>query len=280
MWQEQTNMEENKNLKKKLEFIESFVYFHGIVNREDVTNKFNISPASATNLLSEYIQKAPKNLNYNVRLKCYEISKSFKPIFGTRVFFERIPIYTIPSLHDPIDDDEIKKIATISRAIQRIKVLQITYSSASSGVSKKQIIPVAFANTKLRLHLRAYDRKKKRYADFVCRRISEVNLIESDTILEYEHPKNDQQWHSFVDLVIKSHPYNMITDRTIDIKQVRNVKMRSAMAGYFLQLWNVDCSANAELRGRQYQYILKNVKQVSKLADLSLAPGYKYESNK
>ena len=270
-------MTKNKNLQERLQFIEFLVYFHGTVNREDVVNKFNISPVSATNLLSEYIRKTPENLNYNVRLKCYEMSKSFKPIFDTRLLFERIPMYTIPSLHDPLDNDEIKKIAAISRAIQRVKVLQITYSSVSSGTSKKRIIPIAFANNLLRLHLRAYDRQKKQYADFVFRRILTVNLIESDTVLEHELPRKDQQWNSFVNLEIKSHPYNMITDRTVNIKKVRNVRVRSAMAGYFLQLWNVDCSTNAELRGRQYQYILKNVKQVSKLTDLSLAPGYECE---
>ena len=272
-------MTKNENLQERLKFIEFLVYFYGTINREDVVNKFNISPVSATNVLSEYIRKAPENLNYNVRLKCYEMSKSFKPIFNIRILSELIPMYTIPSLHDPLDNDDLKKIATISRAIQRIKVLQITYSSMSrsSGKSKKHIIPVAFANNLLQLHLRAYDRQKKRYVDFVFRRILTVNLIENDTVFEHEHPQKDQQWYSFVNLEIKSHPYNMITDRTVNIKKIRNVKVRSAMVGYFLQLWNVDCSPNAELRGRRYQYILKNIKQVSKLADLSLAPGYKYE---
>ena len=267
-------MTKNKNLQERLKFIEFLVYFHGTVNREDIVNKFNISPVSATNLLSEYILKAPENLNYNIRLKCYEMSKSFKPIFNTRVLFERIPMYTIPSLHDPLNEDEKQKIATISRAIQRTKVLQVTYSSISSGKSKKHIIPVAFASNLLRLHLRAYDRQKKRYADFVFRRILTVNLIESDTVFPHEHPREDKQWHSFVNLEIKAHPYNIITDRTIDIKKVQNIKVRVAMVGYFLQLWNVDCSVDTVLRGRQYQYILKNVKQVSKLTDLSLAPGY------
>ncbi len=267
-------MNQNKNITKKLKFIESLVYFYGIINREDIMNKFGVSPASATNILSKYNQIAPKNLDYNIHLKSYEMSKTFNPIFNMQMFLERIPVYTIPTFNKQIDIDEIDRIAIISRAIHRVHSLKIIYSSMSSGTSDRQIVPVAFANTQLRWHLRAYDRKRKQFADFVFRRILKVKPIKKDIIQEHEHPNNDKQWHLFIDLKIKKHPHNVKNSNIIN-SNTHNIKIRSAMAGYLLQLWNVDCSANARLRGSQYQYALENVKKVSQSADLKLAPGYK-----
>lgn len=267
-------MKQNKN-RKKLKFIESILYFYGFIKREDIINKFKGSSASITNILSQYIKVAPQNLNYNIHLKRYEISDCFKPIFDIRMLFDRIPVSTIPSLYGPITNTEIEKIAIISRAVQNTQSLEITYASLSNNeVFKRQIVPVAFANTHLRWHLRAYDRKRKHFADFVFRRILKVKPIKKDIIQEHEHPTKDKQWYSFIDLKIKKHPHNIKNSHIIHSK-IHNIKIRAALAGYFLQLWNVDCSKNAKLRGPQYQYVLKNIQKVSKLADLKLAPGYK-----
>lgn len=260
---------------ERLEFVELLAYFNGTVSRDEIMNRFGISAASATNILSKYSQMAPENLSYNVRLKRYEIGKSFKPVFNVRVLMERIPVYTMPQLHKPADNDVIERIALISRAIQRTQSLTITYASASSGRSSRQIVPVAFADNRLRWHLRAYDRKREKYIDFVFRRILEVNPTEGDTIQEHEHPNNDKQWHSFIDLRIKAHPHNLADVQSFTMgTDIPSVRIRAAMAGYFLQLWNIDCSLDANLRGKEYQYALANVAEVAKVADLGLAPGY------
>ena len=59
---------------------------------------------------------------------------------------------------------------------------------------------------------------------------------------------------------------------------IHSVRIRAAMAGYFLQLWNVDCSLDVSLEGKEYQYVLANVAEVAKVADLGLAPGYNGET--
>ena len=260
---------------EKLQFVEHLVYFHGAVNREDIINRFGVSKASATNILSVYNQMAPGNLSYNIHLKCYEISESFRPVFNVRILIERIPVYTMPKLHKSGDDGAIEKIALISRAIQRTQSLTITYSSAASGISTRQIIPVAFADNLLRWHLRAYDRKREKYVDFVFGRIQEVHPIEGDSIGAHEHPKSDTQWHSLIELKIKAHPHNLVDTRSFDMgNKIHGVRIRAAMAGYFLKLWNVDCSRDASLRGKEYQYVLANMMEVSEVADLELAPGY------
>lgn len=259
---------------ERLKFVERLVYFDGAISREDIMNRFDISAASATSILSAYSQRAPENMSYNVRLKRYEIGKLFKPVFGVRMLTERIPVYTMPKLHKPADDNAIDMLALISRAVQQTLSLTITYSSAS-GKSNRQVVPVAFADNLLRWHLRAYDRKRQRYADFVFRRILGAKIVKGDTIQDHEHPDNDTQWHSFVNLKIKAHPHNRTDAHSFDMSDnTHKIKIRAAMAGYFLQLWNVDCSPNADLRGCQFQYILTNIPEAAEIANLNLAPGY------
>ena len=254
-----------ENQIEKLQFIEIMLYFYGIVSRDNIMKKFNLSSASATNILSKYNQIAPKNLVYNIKLKSYEISQNFKPTFEMQIFLEHIPLYTIPTLNQEIDPNEIDRVAIISRAIQRIHSLKITYTSISSGTSIREIVPVAFANNRIRWHLRAYDRKRESFLDFVFKKISKVEQIENDTVKEYEHPNRDNEWHSFVELKIKSRMHGL-KDVTISV--------RKAMVGYFLKFWNIDCSPEANLERTKYQYCLENLKEVSQKANLKLAPGY------
>ena len=46
------------------------------------------------------------------------------------------------------------------------------------------------------------------------------------------------------------------------------------MAGYLLRRWNVDCTADAELVGAEYQLWLKNRKALFGAENLTIAPGY------
>ncbi len=261
---------------ERLRFVELLLYFGGSVNRDDLINRFGISKATASNLLSAYGQLAPNNLTYNVRQKRYEIAPTFKAVFSGRMPTDRVPVYTIPKLHEPISDKEIEKLALISRAIQAGRSLSVDYTSASSGRTKREVVPVAFGDNLLRWHLRAFDRNRQRFSDFVLQRISNVVELYEDSIQPYEHPNSDTQWHAIVELKLRVHAEN-VDDAFSFAREggVDSVKLRAAMAGYFLQLWNVDCSENAKLRGKQYQYLLENLAEVSEIADLTLAPGYR-----
>ena len=260
---------------ERLRFIELLLYFNGSVNRDDLINRFGISKASASNLLSAYSQSAPNNLTYNVRLKRYEIARSFKAVFNGRMPTDRIPVYTLPKLYEPIDDEAVDNVAVISRAIQATNSLSIQYSSASSGRSKREIVPVAFGDNLLRWHLRAFDRKRQKFSDFVLHRIHAVSELSGDLIQPHEHPNGDTQWHSFVELKLRFHPDNLEDAASFATEgDALSVRLRAAMAGYFLQLWNVDCSIDGQLRGKQYHYLLTNLAEISGIADLTLAPGY------
>ena len=55
---------------------------------------------------------------------------------------------------------------------------------------------------------------------------------------------------------------------------ILNLNIRAALAGYLLRRWNVDCTADAELVGGEYQLWLKNRQTLFGAENLTIAPGY------
>ncbi len=265
---------------ERLKFIERVVYVQGFINREDIQRQFGISEAASTNDFSLYSDLAADNITYNVRRKCYEIGKQFRHLFAPRVLPERMPVYTIPRLHQFEEGENLDSISTISIAIQNVKPLQIEYNSASGGRSSRQIVPVAFADNLLRWHLRAYDRKREKFTDFVVHRIESAKILYRDEVAKHEHPNSDEEWHNFVTLKVKTHPHNLADKKSFEMgEQIREIPIRAAMAGYFLQTWNIDCTRDASLRGKQFQFVLSNVREIVEHASLTLAPGYSDDTN-
>jgi hypothetical protein len=52
------------------------------------------------------------------------------------------------------------------------------------------------------------------------------------------------------------------------------VTLRAAVAGYMLRQWQVDCSPDARLRGREFRLRLADCAQLRGVSNAVLAPGY------
>jgi len=52
------------------------------------------------------------------------------------------------------------------------------------------------------------------------------------------------------------------------------ITVRSALAGYILRRWNVDCSGDHHLKGNEFHLWLENSEEVADKASLTIAPGY------
>ena len=272
---DESNSSISQQQEDRLKFIERLVYVQGYINREDLRLEFGVSLAAATNDLSLYNKLASGNLQYNVRKKCYEKSQTFHHRYDPGLLYSRLPVYTMPKLHPFPTEDSLDTISKISIAIQRVKPLKIVYTSASSATASRIVVPIALADNQLRWHLRAYDRRRKKFSDFVVHRIHSVKILENEQIAECEQPEKDNQWHTFVKLKITVHPHNLIHRDLFEMgSETRVIKIRAAMTGYFLQIWNIDCSKHASLFGKQYQFRLKNIRSVSERVDMTLAPGY------
>lgn len=283
------------NQLERLKFIDFYLYFTAQIRRNNLIDKFGVSEAAATRDLSLYKELAPKNIIYDMNYKAYRISEHYKRVFLQDLqekdlllelvhgfgagnisseFKSLIPCELPTRLYTP----QIDIFAAVSRALANKKPMKISYFSQSSGSTEREIAPFSFAGNGLRWHVRAFDRRKDEFRDFVINRITAPEVLYDGKIEEHEREDKDVCWSTFVNLEIIPHPKLKHT-KHIEIEyQMKNSasihNVRASMAAYFLRLWNVDCSGNSKDNPNEHQLYLKNLCEVEKLADLKIAPGY------
>ncbi len=284
----------NSAQRKRLAHIDFRVNYLGSIGRSDLTDRYGIKEAAATRDIAEYRKLAPDNLSYDGVSKKYVRAEGFKPAFDftsnqvltalfqglgedfVGVHKQFIPCESPAQLQKP----SIEVISEISRAIHQKRVLKIDYRSVKSGSSKREIIPFTLINNGLRWHVRAYDRKRSIFGDFVLTRIGNPKIVEGE-IAEHEKKDNDFQWNRIVELELTAHP-RLPYPETIEYDYgmedgVLKVNARAAIAGYLLRLWNVDCSKDNSLENDEIQLALKNPAALYGVGNNFLAPGYKPE---
>jgi len=53
------------------------------------------------------------------------------------------------------------------------------------------------------------------------------------------------------------------------------IQVRAAVAGYVLRHWNIDCSVDHALKGREFHLWLENTPTLYGVENLAIAPGHK-----
>lgn len=281
----------NQSQRERLFHIDFKLYFLGSVNRTDLVSRFGIKEAAASRDLSLYKELAPKNIEYDTKAKTYIQREGFTPLFeytGSQTLAALLhgfaddfvgsqkPIVTCEA-PTQLNFPNIATLACITRAIHNSQVLKVQYRSLSSGLTEREIVPFALVDNGLRWHVRAYDRARGRFGDFVINRIDIPQPIVSD-IPDEQTKSADNQWNRIVDLQIVPHPkllhpesiafeYGMLNG-TLD------VQLRAAVAGYVLRNWNVDCSREHTLEGPEFQLWLKNTPALYGVDNLAIAPGF------
>jgi len=278
--------------KERLSHIDFRLYFLGSIRRSDLVNRFGIKEAAATRDIAQYKDLASQNLNYDTKGKLYTIAKSFKPLFEYQA--DRV----LSALSLGFGDDDVSNhkpfincetpyqlnrpdlgiLAGLTRAIYNKLSVSIQYRSLTSGFTKREIIPFTLVDTGLRWHVRAYDRRRNRFTDFVITRITKPKLLNDQFIDEHEKQESDIQWNRIVELKLVARP-QLDHKETIEadygmIDGVLEVNVRAAVAGYLLRRWNVDCTAEASLEGDEYHLWLKNRQALYGVDNLVLAPGF------
>lgn len=280
--------------KERLSHIDFRVYFLGEVGRGDLVSRFGIGEAAATRDITLYKALAPKNLEYDTKARSYVISESFKPFFEystpqalaalSHGFGEdfigshkpMIPSETPSELNRPL----LPVLAVLTRAIHHKRVVRIQYRSIESGLSTHEIVPFVLVDNGLRWHVRAYDRNREAFIDFVITRIADPMIIDSEP-QEHETREADIQWNRIVEMELVAHP-KLPHPETIEIDYAMNdgvlkVNVRAAVAGYVLRRWNVDCTEDHSLKGAEYHLWLWNRQALYGVQNLVLAPGYMTE---
>ena len=286
--------------RERLLYIDFRVNFLGTIRRNNLEQRFGIKAAASTRDITQYRDIAINNLEYDTKAKVYTRSNQFKPLFEHSIDYA-LSVLCHGFGGDPatsstgllsacvqpmaLNKPSLEVLSVLSRAIHLKKVIKTTYTSTSSGKKKREIIPFSLINTGHRWHVRAYDRRRDRFSDFVLTRFSRPEIIES-IIQPHEKLESDIQWNRIVEMEIVPHPHlkykeSVELDYSISKGGFLDVGIRAALSGYFLRYWNIDCTEDNSLRskdekeGREYQLWLNNPQQaLYKVKNALLAPGF------
>ena len=283
-------------LQERLAYIEFRLLFLGCVNRADLVRRFGLKESAASRDLALYKQLAGDNIAYDTVDRTYRTGKQLKPVFNYQAqqvltalaegfgndFVSSCGSMLPVELPSRLNTPSVAVLAPISRALFNGRSLNVTYRSLSSGRTERPLIPLTLVDNGLRWHLRAYDLHRERYSDFVLNRIEQVE--ESDIKVDQAHlSQQDSAWQQLLELILVPHPALTHPDTiAFEYGMADNhlrLSVRSALAGYLLRRWNVDCTADHRLHGPEYQLWLKNSAALRAvgtggLTSLALAPGF------
>ena len=282
----------SQSQRERLAHIDFRLFFLGSVGRSDLVKRFGIKEAAATRDIALYRENAADNIEYDTKGKLYVVARGFSPLFKYQ------PDRVLSALSSGLGDDRVDGskpfincetpsqlskpnldvLATLTKAIYNKQPVKIEYRSISSGLTTREVVPFSLVDNGLRWHIRAFDRRRSRFTDFVITRITNPVLLPESEVLDEEQQAGDIQWNRIVELKIVAHPL-LDHKETIEIDYgmsdgILDINVRAAVAGYLLRRWNVDCTAKGELDGAEYHLWLKNRQALYGVDNLVIAPGF------
>lgn len=276
----------------RLAFVELRLRFVGEIRRQDLVTRFGIQAAAATRDIAQYKELAPGNMEYDTKGKVYVRAAWFRPLFdfpaeriltwlsqgygdGEPIRWKGVVAQEGTSLPGKMDLD---LLSVLTRAIHQGAAVEVAYRALSSGLTTREIVPFALADSGLRWHVRAFDRRSGEFRDFMLGRLDAARILPGP-VADHEKPDQDIQWNRITELELVPHPANVQHPDTIEVEYgmdggVLKVRTRAAMAGYLLRRWNVDCTEDHSLKGGEHHLWLRNRQALYGVTNLVLAPGY------
>lgn len=282
--------------RERLAFLELRAFFTGELRRADLEARFGIKPAAASRDLGLYRELAPANLDYDAASRCYRPAAAFKPVF--EFSHERVLSWLLEGFGDGLDlglkqaapcegpghlvKPDLAVLGAITRSLCAKKALRITYLSLSSGSKRREIVPVALADNGFRWHVRAYDRDRQRFSDFVLTRIAKASELD-EPVADHEVLGADEQWARIVDMELVPHPgiaWPKAVEADYGMRDgVLKIKTRAALAGYVLRRWSIDSTPDHRLNSASHHLWLRNSQTLYGVESAVMAPGFIVSSN-
>lgn len=276
--------------RERLAFIDFSLQYFGHIARSDLIQRFKTGLAASTRDFSTYKALATENLELRHQTKSYHRLPGFVPLFKhdpeviltslSRGFGNGISHGVQPSeqCFDAVrlihPDPSI--IAALMRAIHNKQPVKCGYVSLSSGESHREIVPHGIVNNGHRWHVRAYDRKRQGFRDFVCTRFTSIELLNKE-FNTHEGHRFDEYWNKEIELVLIPHPsltQPQAVEMDYDMQDGKLVlQVRAALAAYLLRQWQVDCSDGHRITGQGCQLALSNTEVLADMENPGLAPG-------
>ena len=274
--------------RERLAFLELRAFFTGELSRSDIVTRFGVKPAAASRDLRIYRLMAPANLDYDSVGRRYRPTALFSPIF--KFHCERVLAWLLQGFGDGLElglrpatpcegpgqlvRPDMTILGVITRAMCAKRRVRISYLSMSSGHKWREIVPVALADNGLRWHVRAFDRERQRFADFVLTRIVKAQELDGEAD-ETELLGADEQWARIVDMELVPHP-GVKWPKAVEADYamsggVLRMKTRGALAGYILRRWSIDATPDHSLDPASHHLWLRNTPTLNGVQSVTLA---------
>jgi WYL domain len=260
-------------------FIEQRLYWEGAISRSDLTRRFGISAPQASDDMSNYMDLAPGNVEFDRGRKMFVATGSFEPRFvipNARHYLTQllmladeaidsndswlgaIPAHAaMPRVRRRLDSQTLRPIV---KAMHQRRAIEIRYQSMTAPEpSLRWIAPHSLVYDGARWHARSWCYNRSVFNDFVLARILSIGGTRPsgiDALL-------DREWQEFFTMKLAPHPdlsehqrqaiemdYGM-TDGVIPIP------MRLCMTQYFERHYGLDLPPDS-LPAWRRQVILQN----------------------
>ncbi|PZP63141.1 MAG: WYL domain-containing protein [Pseudoxanthomonas spadix] len=270
---------------RRLDFIDTRLYWEGRLNRTALTEFFGISVPQASLDLAEYQSRAPGNAIYDRNEKAYVALPDFKPAFidGTSgrylaelyaltssvlrpdaSFLSAVPTSDI--VRHPTRQVSTALLRTVLRAIRNNSALEILYQTMTRPEPDRRIVsPHALAYDGYRWHIRAFCHTRRAFRDFVFARI-----IEHDGPLEWPAVQDeDIEWNTVLTVMLGPHPdLNQARRRVVEldygmIEGKLEIKTRQSLAYYLLKRLGLDRPVS-ETAGHEQHVTLLNGEELAR----------------
>ena len=253
--------------RQRLQFIESVVYWEGMIGRPRVASVFGVSDNHITRDFALYRKAFPDNLDYDVSARTYRLGKHFKPRIGSgspeeylallRTYVETRSAAVLPSIgegvdamclpvpHAPVDSHVLREI---TRALRQCYGVKIRYQSLTSPeATSRTIWPHALVFAGVRWHVRAYDSKRQKFVDFVLHRV-----LAAAPVMDRcpEQLEADTEWREVVTIDIAPAAKLNVEQQAVIAKEygmaqiqrqwIWRVQIRRCLAAYFLRWVRLD----------------------------------------
>ncbi len=276
--------------RQRLQYIETMVWYAGVVTRSDVARAFGLSDPAATKDLKLYSDLAPGNLVYNHSVFGFVPGEGFSAVFADLAPAAALPviaanlavangpygntlIYGLPAAALPLPArlPGPHTLAQITRAIHGRRKLRVSYRSLSvrENQNPRVIEPHTLVNTGLRWHVRAYNEASCDFRDFVLSRVAEAECLDAPAESGEQY---DDDWVEWVSLQLAPHSgldaprrESLLLDYGAS-GEVIEVNVRRALLGYVLQRLGVDTTPEHGLNPNAYQLMLLNRDEIEPFA--------------
>lgn len=273
------------NVERRLQFIESRLYWEGRVRRGDLVDNFGISVPQASADLAKYQEMAPGNTVYDPKAKSYVVGAAFQPRLGAPSAHDYLSQlrYLADGLISPDESwlglaPDMAAVPTLARrvepealravlgAIRDRKAIHVQYQSLSrEEPTWRWLAPHALAYNDFRWHIRAWCHLRSEFQDFVFARILAFGETRDDNI----DRSADLGWNQSVTLKIGPDPrLGIARRRAIELDYgmkdgVLAVEIRTCMVFYLQRQLGLDRDPNTVEPQRQ-QIVLLNREEVER----------------